>query len=286
MPGGDEGPSEASRLQIDRIKPNRYQPRRVMDQEKLRELSESIKEHGVVQPILVRPVNDGYELVAGERRWRAAQLAGMREIPVVVSEFGEAESMEIALVENLQREDLNPLEEAEAFRRLMDEFSLTQEDVAHKVGRSRPAVANSLRLLSLPAELKDDVSRGTLSAGHARAILSLELDDLRLRLAKAIVAKELSVRQAEELAKKLAADKENKPKASTRHREPMMVEVEENLQRAFGTQVRVKQLRGKARGRIEIDYYSREDLERILDMVLTRGTSGTTPGVRSRVLTT
>lgn len=270
LPGNEEVAGEASQLPISAIRPNRYQPRRLMDEAKLTELTESIREHGVVQPILVRAVDDGYELVAGERRWRAAQLAGLAEIPAVVRDYDDAQSMEIALVENLQREDLNPLEEADAFRRLMDEFNLTQEAVAQKVGRSRPAVANALRLLTLPEAIRQDVSRGTISAGHARAILSLDRDDLRQRLAEAVKTRSLSVRQAEELARELPKQRQPRAKAARAHSDPILSEVEENLRRAFGTQVRIKQSRGKDKGRIEVEYYTREDLERILDLVLGR----------------
>lgn len=270
LPGNEEAAGEASEVAIREIKPNRYQPRRLMDEEKLAELVESIREHGVVQPILIRPTENGYELVAGERRWRAAQLAGLESIPAVVKEYDDAQSMEIALVENLQREDLNPVEEADAFRRLMDEFSLTQEEVAKRVGRSRPAVANALRLLSLPDEIRQDVSRGTISAGHARAILSLDRNELKERLVEAIKAKHLSVRQAEELAKELPKQKAPKPRSAAT--DPVLKDVEENLRRAFGTQVHIRQNRGKVKGRIEVEYYSREDLERILDLVLSRPT--------------
>lgn len=270
LPGNEEVAGEASQLPISAIRPNRYQPRRLMDEAKLTELTESIREHGVVQPILVRAVDDGYELVAGERRWRAAQLAGLAEIPAVVRDYDDAQSMEIALVENLQREDLNPLEEADAFRRLMDEFNLTQEAVAQKVGRSRPAVANALRLLTLPEAIRQDVSRGTISAGHARAILSLDRDDLRQRLAEAVKTRSLSVRQAEKLARELPKQRQPRAKAARAHSDPILSEVEENLRRAFGTQVRIKQSRGKDTGRIEVEYYTREDLERILDLVLGR----------------
>ncbi len=269
LPGNEEATGETAEIAIREIRPNRYQPRRVMDEEKLAELVESIREHGVVQPVLVRPTGDGYELVAGERRWRAAQLVGLESIPAVVKDYDDAQSMEIALVENLQREDLNPVEEADAFRRLMEEFNLTQEDVAKRVGRSRPAVANSLRLLSLPEGIREDVSRGTISAGHARAILSLDRDELRDRLAEAIKARHLSVRQAEQLAKELTKLKPPKGHSATTL-EPALKEVEENLRRAFGTQVHVRQNRGKVKGRIEVEYYSREDLERILDLVLGR----------------
>jgi len=278
LPGTEEVSGETTRLPIDEVKPNRYQPRRALDEERLSELTESIRQHGVVQPILVRPVEDGFELVAGERRWRAAQLAGLREIPAVVREYDDAESMEIALVENLQREDLNPLEEADAFRRLIDEFKLTQDEVARKVGRSRPAIANSLRLLNLPEEIKADVSRGTISAGHARAILSLDRDDLRKKLAELIKVKGLSVRQAEELAKQLAKEKPPKGKPARTETDPHLVDVEENLRRAFGTQVHIRPGRGKDKGRIEVEYYSRTDLERILDLVLGRKVSAEARG--------
>ncbi|MDF2875674.1 MAG: spo0J, partial [Sporomusa sp.] len=199
------GETDTNEITIKDIVPNPHQPRQEFDEEALAELAQSIKQHGVIQPVIVRKTLSGYELVAGERRWRASQLAGLKQIPAVVRDYTDAEMMEIALIENLQRQNLNPIEEAMAFRRLMEEFGLTQEEVAQKIGRSRSMIANIVRLLNLQPEIRDFVSRGTLSMGQARPLLALEIPELQLEAAKQIVEEDLSARDSEELVRRLAA---------------------------------------------------------------------------------
>ena len=240
------------------------QPRKTFDKEKLEILSSSIAAHGIVQPILVKPnINGTYMIVAGERRWRAAKLAKIKEVPCVIRELDEPAVMEIALIENLQREDLNPIEEAEGYRRLMETCELTQEEVAEKVGRSRSAVANSLRLNNLSERVKQMVIDGKLSQGHARALLSITDDNEQFELAKFIIEKGLNVRQVEKL---VSDTSENKKKPKTKQVTGMMKkyfsEVENDLGSRLGTKVKISE--GANKGKIEIEYYSKDDLERIL----------------------
>ena len=209
----DESGGSVSRLPINDIEPNRDQPRKIFDEEALGELAKSIADHGVIQPLLVRPMTDGsYQLIAGERRWRASRMAGLTEVPVVIREMSDSEAMELALVENLQREDLNPIEEARGFQLLMETYALTQEQAASRVGKSRPAVANAMRLLLLPDDVLQMVETGVLSAGHARALLGLPQSDDMVALAKQIVEKGLSVRETERLVKTAAQDKPKREK--------------------------------------------------------------------------
>jgi ParB family transcriptional regulator, chromosome partitioning protein len=248
---------------VERIHPNPYQPRTQFDAEALKELADSIRENGLLQPLLVRDAGQGeFELIAGERRFIAAKQAGLREVPVVVRTASKREMLQMALVENLQRQDLNGIEEAEAYQRLATEFGLTQEVIAERVGKSRVAVTNSLRLLSLEEEYRDMVSRGTLTAGHARALLAVTEGSARRRLANDIVKQGLSVRQAEVRAQG-QRPKSARP-ASRRRSHPALGEWEDRLRARFGTQVRIAG--GLARGRVEIHYFSEEDLERILDL--------------------
>lgn len=245
------------------IEPNRNQPRKDFDADKLEALAESIKEHGVVSPILVTPNKNGtYKIVAGERRWRASKLAGLHEIPCIVKEFDDREVSELALVENLQRDDLNPIEEAEGYKHLMETFSLTQDEVAKKVGKSRSAVANSLRLNNLCPEVKDMLKEDKLTQGHARALLTLPAET-QLMLAEKIVQDGLNVRQAEALAQNAAS---GKPAPAKRAVNPMTQkyykDLENNLSSLFGTKVKISE--GAKKGKIEIEYYSKDDLERIL----------------------
>ena len=252
----DVGPGERAHdaVAIDRIQANPRQPRRAFDETALGELAASIRVQGILQPLLVRPDGDGdYELVAGERRLRAARLAGLHEVPVIVREMSDRESLEIALIENIQRDDLSPLEEAEAYHRLIDEFGHTQEQVATRVGKSRPAVANALRLLRLPEQIKDEIARGRLTAGHARVLVSLESADAQLRAARQILARQLSVRDTE----KLASNRRDGDKAAAR--DPHRAALERDLAAALGTRVRILP-RGRG-GKIEIEYYSREELQ-------------------------
>ncbi len=259
-PGEDEPRDE---IAVKAIVPNKFQPRRVFDQDALTELAQSIKQHGVIQPILVRKTPTGYELVAGERRWRAAQMVGLEVIPAVVREYTDGEMTEIALIENLQRENLNPIEEALAYKRLMEEFGLTQEEVARKIGRSRPLIANTVRLLNLAPAVQEHVSRGTLTTGQVRPLLALENAELQEEAADSIIEGELSARDAEELVRRLLKSP-RPPKAKRQEtRELFLAEAEERLKMALGTQVKIKP--GKMRSKIEIEFYSADDLERIIE---------------------
>ncbi|MBO8172167.1 MAG: ParB/RepB/Spo0J family partition protein [Bacillaceae bacterium] len=250
---------------IAEIRPNPYQPRKKFDKKSLEELCQSIKEHGIIQPLIARKSIKGYELVAGERRLRAAKMAELDKVPVVLREFTDEQLMEIGLIENLQRENLNAIEEAQAYEKLMERFSLTQEELAKRVGKSRPHVANFLRLLHLPPEVQQYVSQGKLSMGHARTLLGVEDDQLKTKLAKQTIDKALSVRQLEELVQKL---QENVPRETKRKKaktDPIIKQLEEQLRTFFGTSVQVKH--GRKKGKIEIEYYSREDLDRILQLL-------------------
>jgi len=246
------------------IRPNPFQPRKEFDEKALDELAESIKEHGVIQPLIVRKSIKGYELVAGERRLRASQKAGIQKVPIVVRDFTNEQVMEIALIENLQRENLNAIEIAVAYEKIMKQFSLTQEELAKKVGKSRPHVANFMRLLQLPKEIRDYVSRGTLSMGHARALLSVEQDALKLKIAQEVIKKDLSVRQIEEWIKELTQGVPRETKEKVK-KDVFIVQYEERLRDVFGTSVHIK--KGKNKGKIEIDFYTNEDLERIMELV-------------------
>ncbi len=250
-------------VKLSEVEPNREQPRKHFDEETLQELADSIKKYGVIQPLLVEKKEKYYEIIAGERRWRAAKLAGLKEIPVVLKELSEQEKMEIALIENIQREDLNPIEEAQAYKRLLDEFHLKQEDVANSVSKSRSAITNTMRLLKLDERVQDMVAGEELSAGHARALLSISDVDKQYELALKIVEKGLSVREVEALLKKKPA-KEEKEEVNTAE-ELIYRNFENNLKELYGTKVSIKNQKGK--GKIEISYYSVEELERILEML-------------------
>jgi ParB family chromosome partitioning protein len=258
-------------VDINDIQTNPYQPRKEFTDEKLNELAESIKIHGIIQPLLVREIGNKYQLIAGERRLRAAKLVGLTEVPVVIKEMTDQAMMEVALVENLQREDLNPIEEADAYQRLINEFQLTQDDIAKKVGKSRPAIANTLRLLNLPNEIQSDLARGTLTMGHARALLSLKTGEEQKRIWSQIQIQGLSVRETEELirqfnspASAVVSRETKKPAIKTiLSKDPNMVEVEDELQQVLGTKVMIKPT--GVGGKIEIDYYSSEDFERICE---------------------
>ncbi len=245
----------ATELPIEEIAPDRNQPRKVFDEESLQELANSVREHGVLQPILVRPTDDGYMIVAGERRWRAARLAGLTSVPVNIRELTDSEAMSVALVENLQREDLNPIEEAEGYRKLSEATGWTQEQIARHVGRSRPAIANSLRLLSLPDEVIGLLREGKLTTGHAKAILSIADDTTRVSVAQMVAEKGLSVREAEKIAQKPPAQ-QRLPLPSGK--DPVAHEVELALQNALGVEVSVKYHAGK--GSLTLNYYSKEQL--------------------------
>jgi len=254
-------------IRVEELSPNPYQPRRSFSEESLQELAASIKEHGIIQPLIVIQRGDRYLLVAGERRWRAAQTLGLAVIPAIVKSFSEKELMEIALIENLQREDLNPLDTAVAYQRLLGEFALTQEELAERVGKSRAAVANTLRLLNLPEEIQEHVSRGTISAGHAKALLGLKEEGERIALANKVLEEGLSVRQTEELVKNwenISPPKDKKVEKKEKNLD--LIEIEERLKNFLGTKVEINC--GRKKGKIEIEYYSAEDLERILECLV------------------
>ncbi len=253
-------------LRITQIEPNKNQPRRQFDKEKIDELSESIKEHGVIQPIIVVKNNDMYKIVAGERRWRAAKKAGLKEIPVVIREYSDFEIAQIALIENLQRENLNPIEEALGYRTLIDNFNMTQEDVSSKIGKSRSAVANSIRLLSLDEDIQSRLVSGEISSGHARALLSIENSEIRKAVLESIIEKGLNVRQAEALAKQLQNTHPKRPAPKLDEQVKAELEsIENRLSSQFGTKVTLSH--GEKRGKIEIEYFGNADLERILNLI-------------------
>ncbi len=257
-------------IRIDEISPNPYQPRKRVDEEKLDELAQSIKHHGIIQPVVLRKIENRFELVVGHRRWLAAQRLEMKSVPAIVVDLTDVEMMELALIENLQREDLDPVEEAEAYKRLLVDFGLTQEDVSDVVGKSRSAVANSLRLLNLPSQILKNVSRGTISVGHARCLLTLE-GDKQSYLHDEMVRTGMSVREAEVKARRLRedddiADAKENTKSTSDVYDPILEEFEENLSKAFGTKVNIKS--GRKKGKIEIEYYSKDDLDRILKVIL------------------
>ncbi len=250
-------------INLNEIEPNREQPRKYFDDEALRELSESIAKHGVIQPLLVRPLSDGgYQLIAGERRWRASRMAGLSQVPVVVKEMTDQEAMELALIENLQREDLNPIEEAEGFKLLMDTYNFTQEQAAERVGKSRPAVANALRLLVLPEEILEMVKMGKLSAGHARTILPITDKKLLMKLVDEILAKDLSVRETERLVKTLSKPAEEKSKKKSK-RDSFYDECELSIRETMGRKAKINVSKNN-KGTIELEFFSKEDLEKIL----------------------
>lgn len=266
IPESDSFEAAVRSIPIDQIDRNPEQPRKLFDDEQLEELKESILAHGVLEPIIVRPIEGRYEIVVGERRWRAAKLAGLESIPAAVRPLSDREAMEMALVENLQREDLNPIEEAEAYKRLMDEFELTQEQVADRVGKKRSTVANRLRLLEMEPELRAEVAAGRLSAGHAKALLAISSPRERAEVARRVIEEGWSVRAVEEYSRQGDRKRSSSKRAVVRKtRDPLLQDIEERLQRCLGTKVRVVG-RGQ-RGRIEIDYYSEDDMERILEII-------------------
>ena len=245
------------------IRPSRYQPRIEFNDERLQDLIASVKEQGFLQPILVRRIPDGYELIAGERRLRAAQALGMTEIPAMIKSVSEEDSLVLSIIENVQREELNPMEEAHAFQRLIDEFNFSQEQIAQSVGKDRSTVANTLRLLNLPQEMQEAVSRGTITMGHARCLLSLENTQEQAELFKRTISNSLSVRELENFIK--TKSKRHAKRAHDEKKEPFLLAAEEALQHTLGTKVRI--FHGKKRGKIFIEYYSKDDLNRIIDII-------------------
>ena len=254
-------PSAASDLLVDEISPNRLQPRSYFDDKKLEELVNSIEEHGVLQPVVVQKADSGYELIVGERRWRASKKLGLKKIPAVIREVSDAQSLEIAIIENIHRHDLNPIEEAEAYARLANEFALTQEMVAKKVGKSRTAVANTLRLLKLSRNIKEDLISEKISMGHARALLGLENSKQMEVLRKEIIKNDLTVRQTEARVNKVKAGSANKPGPSTAKKDIFIKDLEKELARKLGTKVDISPK--KNGGKLVVTYYSDDDLDRI-----------------------
>lgn len=257
-------------VKVSLIEPNREQPRMDFNEEQLRELADSIRSHGVLQPLLVQRRDNGlFEIVAGERRWRAAKMAGIKEVPVVLRQYSRQESMEIALIENVQREDLNPIEEAKAYQRLIQEFGLKQEEIAERVAKSRSAITNTMRLLKLDESIQDMLVQNIVTSGHARALLALEDKAMQLRAAKLIVEGTLSVRETERLVKRMlkeAQEKEEKPKKEEKDLRFIYQNLEERMRTVMGTKVTIHN-KDKNKGRIEIEYYSEAELERIVELI-------------------
>ncbi len=254
---------------IEEISPNRSQPRKRFDESKIEELADSIKEKGVLEPLIVRRTNQGYELIVGERRWRAAQKAGLKEVPVLVKEVQGREALEISLIENLQREDLNPIEAAEAFRHLIEEFNISQEDLSKRMGKDRTTITNTLRLLKLPVEVRNQLLQDHITSGHARAILSLESKEKQKELCALIIKKGLSVREAEAVVKRWSVKTAKPPTSPGKKRgdlESQLSSLRDSLRKYLGTKVLITHK--DKRGKIEIEYYSHDDLERIVQAIL------------------
>ena len=253
-------------MKINEVEPNRHQPRKNFDEDALLELSDSIKQFGVLQPLLVRKRKDYYEIIAGERRWRAAKLAGVKEVPVIEKEYTDQEILEIGLIENIQRENLNPIEEAIAYKRLLEEFNLKQDEVAERVSKSRTAVTNSMRLLKLSDKVQQMIIDDMISTGHARALLAIDDPELQYTLANKIFDEKLSVRETEKLVKEIKnpkKPKEKKPVANSF----IYQDLEEKMKSVFGTKVSIAS-KGKGKGKIEIEYYSDDELEHLFDMMM------------------
>src|SRR5947199_2205379 len=259
---------EIREIQIDLIQPGRQQPRTTFNQAKLEELAQSIRTTGIIQPLLVRPAGGLFELVAGERRWRAAQLAGLARIPAIVRDIPDDNLLELALIENIQREELNPIEEAIAYKRLIESLGLTQEEVAHRVGRDRTFVTNYLRVLKLPTDIQKLIETDKLSFGHARTLLAINDPMVQRRLAHKIAKDKWSVRETEQRVKNLTNPPEPRAAKAAQHSDPNVRAAEAKLRRALGTQVRIQPARSGTPGRIEIEYYSMEDLDRIYTAIM------------------
>lgn len=256
-------------VKVSLIEPNRDQPRKDFNEEELQELAESIKNYGVLQPLLVQKKGTSYELIAGERRWRAAKIAGLREVPVVLREYNKQQAMEIALIENVQRSDLNPIEEAQAYQQLVKEFHLTQEEIAVRVSKNRATITNAMRLLKLDSQIQDLLIKGMISSGHARALLSLEDGQLQKKAAQEILDRGLSVRETEKLVKKMGKDLSPKEEKAEKRDDALTLifrELEERMKSIMGTKVSIHN-KDKNKGRIEIEYYSEAELERIVEMI-------------------
>lgn len=253
-----------SYIDINLIKANEGQPRKNFDEEKIIQLSESIKEHGVIQPVILKKENKTYTIIAGERRWRACKIAGVKEIPAIIMNLSDKEILEISLIENIQRQDLNPIEEAVAFRKLIDDFNLTQEQLSIRIGKSRTAITNCLRLLNLDSRVQEYLIDGVITEGHGRALLALEDKDIQYKLAQSIIDEGLSVRETEKLIKSINLQKKVE-KIKVKQQNPYYSDIKEKLESLFETKVILADKKDK--GKIEIEYYSQEDLQRILDIL-------------------
>ncbi|KNF07285.1 nucleoid occlusion protein Noc [Gottschalkia purinilytica] len=260
----DENEKSVVDIDINLIEPNCSQPRKEFNEESLNELSESIKRHGVIQPIILRKKENGYEIIAGERRWRASNIAGIKKIPSIIKNIEQLEATEISLIENIQRENLNIIEEAMALKSLIEKYNLTQEEVANAIGKSRPYITNTIRLLNLQDEIIDLILKGKLSSGHGRALLAIEDKEIQNKIAQIVIEKNLSVRETEKIIKEINNKNDNNIKKE-KTKDPIILEIEESLRRTLGTKVHI--VTGKKKGKIEIEYYDDEHLERILDLL-------------------
>ncbi len=266
----EEGSGEIF-VKISKIEPNREQPRKDFKEEQLQELADSIRQYGVLQPLLVQKRGDLYEIIAGERRWRAAKLAGIKEVPVVIREYGKQQAMEIALIENVQREDLNPIEEAVAYQRLMQEFHLKQEEIAERVSKNRSTITNSMRLLNLVPKVQQMLMEGLLTSGHARALLAIQDEESQLKLAEKIIQDHLSVREVEKAVKAIGkVPKEKKKEKEDEALELIFKNLEDRMKMVVGTKVNISR-KDRSKGKIEIEYYSEAELERIVELIETIG---------------
>jgi len=257
-------------INIRDCKPNPYQPRKIFDEEAIEELKQSVIEHGILQPLIVRATIKGYEIVVGERRYRAAKAAGLTKVPVIVRELSEQQMMEFAILENLQREDLTPIEEASAYQLLIEKLKVTQEELAKRLGKSRPHIANHIRLLSLPQKIQELISEGKISMGHGRALLGLRKKEAIPNVVEKILKDGLNVRQLEQLIQQLNSPVPRETKKPVPEKDIFIQAQESNLRERFGTTVHIKQTKNKDKGKIEIEFFSNEDLERILEMLETR----------------
>ena len=264
--GKDEAKETETILKITMVEPNRKQPRKNFDEDSLQELCDSIKQVGLIQPILVQDRKSHYEIIAGERRWRAAKMAGLKEIPVIIRDYSDQEIMEISLIENIQREDLNPIEEAQAYKRLLTEFNLKQDEVAERVSKSRAAVTNSIRLLKLTDKVQQMVIDDMITTGHARALLAVEDPEAQYMLAQQIFDQKLSVRDVEKLVKKLNTPEKEKKKTEDKTLQVIYQDIEDKLKQRLSTKVTVSS-KGEGSGKIEIEFYNHEDLDRLLEMI-------------------
>ncbi|MSS62951.1 ParB/RepB/Spo0J family partition protein [Velocimicrobium porci] len=271
----DEKKDNVSRetlIGINEIEPNKSQPRKNFDEDALQELADSIKQFGIIQPLILQKKQNFYEIIAGERRWRAARLAGLKKVPAIIRDYSEQESVEISIIENIQREDLNPIEEAVAYQRLIQEFKLKQDEVAERVSKSRTAITNSMRLLKLDKRVQQMLIDDIISSGHGRALLAIENKNMQYTLAMKILDEKLSVRETEKLVKKLLKDNQDKKELiqkTDNKKQLLYQDLEEKIRSIVGTKVNINQKKNSNRGKIEIEYYSEEELERIIDMLMT-----------------